>query len=238
MKEDILFIIIPAYNEQENIQKIVREWYGVFENIKGKEGRLIIIDDGSKDNTYKILTNMKNDFPQLTVITKQNSGHGATILYGYKYALDNGADYIFQTDSDGQTISDEFYAFWEQRKSFEIIIGNRTKRVDGLSRIFVTKVLKFVLFCIFKINVSDANTPFRLMKAEILKKYIDKIPENFNLTNVLLSVYFIKYKENITFIPITFRKRQGGINSINIRKIFQIANKAIRDFINIKKGMI
>jgi glycosyltransferase involved in cell wall biosynthesis len=235
--EENIFIVIPAYNEQENIQKTVKEWYEVVEKI-GKGTHLVIIDDGSKDNTYKILTDIKNCFPQLIVITKQNSGHGATILYGYKYALENGADYIFQTDSDGQTSSDEFYIFWEQRKNFDVIIGNRTKRQDGISRIFVTKVLKLVLLCIFKVCISDANTPFRLMNAKILKKYIDKIPANFNLTNVLLSVYFVKYKEKLNFIPISFKKRQGGTNSINIKKIFLIAKQAVIDFRNIRKEMI
>jgi glycosyltransferase involved in cell wall biosynthesis len=235
--EENLFIIIPAFNEQENIRKTVEEWHGVAEKT-GKNSRLVIIDDGSKDDTYKILMDMKEHFQQLIAITKQNSGHGATVLYGYRYALENGADYVFQTDSDGQTSSDDFYGFWEQRKSFEIIIGKRNKRQDGLSRVFVSKTLKFVLFCIFKISVSDANSPFRLMKAGTLKKYIDKIPANFNLANVLLSVYFVKYKERIKFIPISFKKRQGGINSINIGKIFLIAKQAVKDFTNIQKGMV
>jgi len=235
--EENLFIIIPAFNEQENIRKTVEEWHGAVEKT-GKSSRLVIIDDGSKDDTYKILMDMKERFQQLIAITKQNSGHGATVLYGYRYALENGVDYVFQTDSDGQTSSDDFYGFWEQRKSFEVIIGKRNKRQDGLSRVFVSKTLKFVLFCIFKISVSDANSPFRLMKAETLKKYIDKIPANFNLANVLLSVYFVKYKERIKFIPISFKKRQGGINSINIGKIFLIAKQAVKDFTNIQKGMV
>ena len=76
---------------------------------------------------------------QLQIIDKQNSGHGATLLKGYHYALENNAKYVFQTDSDGQTEPIEFYNFWEKRNQYDVIIGNRTKRQDGASRIFVTK---------------------------------------------------------------------------------------------------
>ena len=69
--------------------------------------RLVIIDDGSKDNTRAILEKCRQSRPLLEVHTKVNGGHGAAVLYGYKYALSQGADYIFQTDSDGQTIPSE-----------------------------------------------------------------------------------------------------------------------------------
>jgi glycosyltransferase involved in cell wall biosynthesis len=231
-----LFIIIPAYNEEANIAAVAREWHEVVAKIN-TESRLVIIDDGSRDNTYKLLNGLKTELSQLTVLTKPNSGHGATVLFGYSYALSNGADYIFQTDSDGQTLPSEFGQFWENRDNYSAIIGYRNHREDGLSRIVVTKVLKFVLWAVFGLNITDANTPFRLMKREILQKYIGKIPSNYNLTNVMLTVYLTEFNENVKFIPITFRERQGGKNSVNLKKIIKIGTQAIKDFRELKKRL-
>lgn len=234
MKKEKLYIIIPAYNESANIEEVINDWIPLVDKIKN-ESKLIVINDGSRDNTLDILKGLEKKHKNLVVIDKENSGHGATILYGYKYALDNDADYIFQTDSDGQTLASEFDEFWKKRNEYDVIIGHRNKRKDGISRIFVTKVLKYVLRLIFKVSIKDSNCPYRLMKKECLKKYIDRIPKDYNLTNVLLSVLFVKNKENVLFIPITFRPRQGGENSINIRKITKIGKKAIKDFKQLKK---
>lgn len=232
--KDNLYIIIPAYNEEENIEEVVKDWIGVVDKI-GNSSKLVIVNDGSKDNTEKKLLSLKKKHANLEVITKENSGHGGTVLFGYNYVLKKNANYIFQTDSDGQTIADEFWPFWEQRKDYAVIIGSRKNREDGASRVFVTKVLKFILFLIFHVKVEDANTPFRLMSKKVLKKYIKSVPDNFNLSNVLLSVLFVYNKEKIKFIPITFRPRQGGVNSINMKKISKIGIQAVKDFRKIKK---
>ena len=55
--------------------------------------------------------------PLLVAQTKPNGGHGSTVLYGYRYAIENGADYVFQTDSDGQTPPSEFDEFWESSRT-------------------------------------------------------------------------------------------------------------------------
>jgi glycosyltransferase involved in cell wall biosynthesis len=231
---DKLFLVIPAYNEQANITLVAREWHAVVSAVNA-ESRLIIINDGSKDDTESVLEALKPELHQMIVVSKQNSGHGATVLFGYKYALEHGADYIFQTDSDGQTLPSEFWQFWELREHHSALIGYRNQRQDGLSRVFVTKTLRFVLWCIFRVRVTDANTPFRLMSKDILEKYLPKVPEDFNLSNVILTLCFVKYKEDVMFIPITFRPRQGGVNSINFRRIVGIGKKALKDFRMIKK---
>ena len=233
---DKLYIVIPAYNEEENIETVAREWHEVVERVN-QESKLVIIDDGSKDNTYKKLKELEKDLPQLEALTKENEGHGATLLYGYNYALTAKADFIFQTDSDGQTLPAEFGVFWEKRNDQDAIIGYRNHREDGFSRIFVTKTLKLVLKLIFGLNVVDANTPYRLMKRELLQKYIVKVPKKFNLSNVMLTVLFLDNKEKVEFIPITFRPRQGGVNSINFKKIVKIGIKAVKDFRTIKRTM-
>lgn len=231
-----LYIIIPAYNEEENIEEVAREWHEVVKKI-GESSRLVIINDGSKDHTYQKLQELSNELKQLIPLTKANEGHGATLLYGYDYALKAGADYIFQTDSDGQTLASEFPVFWEQRNCYEVLIGYRNHREDGFSRVIVTKTLKAVLFLIFGLKITDANTPYRLMKKDTLQKYLPMVPDKFNLSNVMLTVLFVANHVNITFIPITFRPRQGGVNSINLKKITKIGIQAVRDFRVIRRKM-
>lgn len=106
--DDVLYIVMPAYNEEDNIETVIREWYPVIEKHSSNgKSRLIIVNDGSKDNTYAIAAKLQTEMPQLVVLDKPNSGHGATLLYAYHYALQGGT-YIFQTDSDGQTRPEEF----------------------------------------------------------------------------------------------------------------------------------
>ncbi len=233
-----LYIIVPAYNEAENIEEFVKEWYPVVEKYSASgKSRLVIVNDGSKDNTYELLLSLQKTHPLLKPLTKENGGHGSTLLFGYQYAISNNADYVFQTDSDGQTRPNEFDDFWNLRKDYSAVFGHRNKRKDGFSRVIVEKVLCLVLYCVFKEKVPDANAPFRLFRTDRLKKYISMLPENYNLPNAVLTVLYQAHKEPICFREITFRSRQGGKNSINLRKIFRIGMKAIGDFRSIKRNI-
>ena len=232
--KDSLYIVIPAYNEEENIVQVVEDWYPVVDARSG-ESRLVIVNDGSKDDTLNVLNKLKETRPKLIVLDKENGGHGSTILYGYKYALEEGAEFVFQTDSDGQTKASEFDAFWDERNRYDMLIGYRNHREDGLSRIMVTKVLKLVVRICFHVKVTDANTPYRLMRSSVLKEEIKLVPEGFFLSNVLLTVLFTKHLKKIKYIPITFRPRQGGVNSINLKRIFKIGRQSLKDFRELNK---
>ena len=85
-----LFIVIPAYNESENIEQTIRDWYPIVEsNNKEGKSRLVIINDGSKDNTLQLVKAQMKDHPLLIALDKPNGGHGSTVLYGYRYAIKN-----------------------------------------------------------------------------------------------------------------------------------------------------
>ena len=227
---------MPAYNEEANIEATVRQWHPVVEKV-GADARLVIVNDGSKDATFAILTKIKAQYPQLIPIDKPNGGHGATCLFAYQYAIDNGADFVFQTDSDGQTNPAEFWEFWSFRNENDFIIGNRTSREDGFSRVVVTRTLRLVVGIIFGVWVADLNTPFRLMKTERLKSLIPLVPKDFFLSNVIISLLVVKKKERAKWLPISFKNRQGGVNSINIRKIIKIGFRSIKDFRAINRDL-
>jgi dolichol-phosphate mannosyltransferase len=233
---DKLFIVMPAYNEEANIESVVEQWHPVVEKISNGS-KLMIINDGSRDRTFLKLTDLTNRYPFLVPVDKPNSGHGATCLYAYRESIRSGADYIFQTDSDGQTDPDEFWKFWDQRNDYDFIVGSRNSRQDGFSRKVVSRVLRLVVWSVFRTNVKDPNTPFRLMNSKKLEKILGVIPEDFFLSNVIISTIAVKWKEKCFWIPITFKPRQGGENSINLRRIFKIGWKAIGDFRSIKKSL-
>lgn len=235
LDKDNIYIIMPAYNEEENIKNVVYDWIKVVDFI-GNDSKLVVINDGSKDKTLEILNSLSLN--NLIILNKENSGHGPSLIYGYKFAISKNPTYVFQTDSDGQTLPSEFWDFWNNRNSYDVIIGYRKYREDGFSRKIVTKTLKLVLKVVFNENIIDANTPFRLMKTEILKEKLNLMPEDFFLSNVLLSVLFKKDKKiRLHYELITFRPRQGGVNSINLVKITKIGFKALKEFYEIKKKL-
>ena len=233
---DKLYIVMPAYNEAENIESVVCSWYSVLEG-KNENSKIIVADSESTDNTHDILLKLQERYPKLIILSNTGKQHGQKLLALYDYAIKNGADYIFQTDSDGQTNPAEFERFWELREKYDAILGNRPSRGDGKSREIVERVLCKILFVYFKVYIPDANAPFRLMKSLLVEQYLKNLPMDYNLPNVMLTTYFVYYREKVVFEDITFKPRQAGVNSINIPKIIKIGWKSLFDFFQLKKRM-
>lgn len=239
MRSDCLYLLMPCYNEEANIETVINHWYSVCKELeeKGTRCHIVVANDGSKDGTLKKLNSLTEQIPILEVIDKANSGHGATINFLYRYALESHADYVFQTDSDGQTVPEDFFPLWDKREEYDFLIGDRCKRQDGVGRIIVTKVLRAVLYISFGVWVKDANSPFRLMKARALREVLDVIPNDFALTNAAISAVSVKIKKYICWKPITFKPRQGGKNSINFRRIICIGINALSGFRQINRSL-
>ena len=235
MMMNTLYIVIPAYNEQENIEHCITDWYPVLSYFGDEASRLVIVNDGSTDNTGEVLNNIEAKFPKLVHVIKQNGGHGSAVLFGYRYAIEHGADWIFQTDSDGQTNPEEFKEFWDKKDKYDAIIGTRKERGDGKDRKFIEDIVCFILRIIFGIKVADANAPFRLMKSSLVSRYIDKLPMDFNIPNIMFTTFFVYHHENVLFLPISFKPRRKGKNSINLKRIVKIGVKAIGDFRKLRR---
>ena len=233
---DILYVVMPAYNEEGNIKSVVKDWYPIL-NGKDSASRLVIADTGSTDKTHDYLLEMQQEYPQLEIFTDCEKQHGPKLIALYDYAIKQGADFIFQTDSDGQTDPAEFDAFWQIRNDYTGIFGERPVRGDGKDRAFVEKVVCLLLRIFFGVKVPDANAPFRLMRADSVKKYLYKLPKNYNIPNIMITTYFAHYREKLTFKEISFKPRQAGTNSINVVKIVKIGWQALSDFARFKKDM-
>lgn len=234
--EDSLVIVIPAYNEEETIGAVLREWYKVIElHSGGGRSRLLVMNDGSTDRTEAILKAFAREHPLFLYRTQTNGGHGAAIWNGYRTALQLKADYIFQTDSDGQTTSADFQAFWACRSKADVVMGRRVHRGDGRSRVLVSRVLAVLIRMIFRVRTEDANCPYRLMGRNALREALSLVPKRYHLTNVILSVAFEKLGSEVLLLPIRFRRRQGGKNSIDAVKIIKIGVGALWEFLKLER---
>ena len=233
---DVLYVVMPAYNEEANIESVARAWYPILENAD-EASRLVIADSGSSDRTHEILENLKSELPKLEILSDTGKQHGPKVIALYDYAIEKNADFVFQTDSDGQTNPDEFINFWELRNQYAGIFGNRTARGDGKSRAFVERVVCLLLKLYFGVKVPDANAPFRLMRTDVVKKYLYKLPKDYNLPNIMMTTYFAYFHEKMKFQEISFKPRQGGVNSIDLGKIIKIGWKALGDFRDLKRDM-
>ena len=233
---DSLYIVMPAYNEEANIESVVRQWYPLLEG-KNEKSRLVVADSGSQDRTHEVLVELQKEVKQLDILSETDRQHGPKVIALYEYAIKNGIDYVFQTDSDGQTDPKEFDGFWQERLEYDGVFGWRQERGDGKSRAFVERIVCLLLNMFFGVKVPDANAPFRLMKVDVVKKYLKKLPNDYNIPNIMVTTYFAYYNENILFKKISFKPRQGGVNSINILRIIRIGWKALGDFRRLKKAL-
>ncbi len=233
-EKDTLYIVMPAYNEEANIEAVISEYYSLLK-LGSSKSRLTVADSGSTDHTHQILVNLQTKYSQLEILTNTDKQHGPKVIALYNHAIKSGADYIFQTDSDGQTNPAEFTSFWRQRAHYDAIFGHRQVRGDGKARAYVEKVVCRLLNHYFNVNVPDANAPFRLMKAAALQKYMPEIPADYNLPNIILTAFFARGDNKISFQVVSFKPRQAGANSINIPKITKIGWKALSDFHNFKE---
>lgn len=223
-----IFIIIPIYNEEKIIEKVVSE---LINKTLVFDIKIILINDGSKDETKKRIEKFR-DNENIIIINKQNEGHGKTISCGYKYALKYDCDYIFQMDSDDQFYTDDIKQFLKENFSENLIIGRRKKRKDHLIRLIITNFMKLIILLFHGVSVKDANSPFRLIKKSFLSKNIDRV-KNSIIPNVLISIIAAKDK-SLKFIDVQHKERETGEVSIKKWKLFSFCLKSLNEIILFK----
>lgn len=206
-----LLVVIPVYNEQNAIRKVIYEWMDELD-VWCKDFVVLAIDDGSSDRSLEILHRLQERFgSRLLVTSRPNCGHGQTCLEGYRHGSTMGARYVLQLDSDGQCDPRYFCHLWGIRQQFTVVYGVRTTRDDGWMRGIVSKTLRLMLLLVFGVNCPDANVPYRLMQTDAIMWAVDRIPKDFHLANIALAVLLARDKScSHGFVPIGFRERYGG----------------------------
>lgn len=214
---------MPVYNEEEAVPGVIKEWSDALQK-SGIDYIFLILNDGSKDNTLAILKDCQAKLPNIEIIDKQNSGHGQTCIMGYRKALENGAEWIFQLDSDGQCDPVYFKDVLGQIKSHQAVFGYRKKREDGFSRFLISRVVSLFAFGATGVWLKDANVPYRLMHRSLLEKALPLVPDDFYLANILVSV-LVRKQTKIKWVDIIFRDRTGGSPSIKTFSIMKHGSK-------------
>jgi dolichol-phosphate mannosyltransferase len=220
------WVIMPVYNEEEAVPKVIKDWLKILKSTLGSDFTFCAINDGSKDNTLNILNEIALHEKNVKVVDKPNSGHGQSCVFGYKLALENGAEWIFQMDSDGQCDPQYFPAVIEASKNQKVVYGYRKTRDDGTKRFLISRVVSLFAYLSTGVWVKDANVPYRLMHRSTLENYVNKIPSDFHLANILLSVIQQKFF-GISWVTIHFLNRAGGTPSV---KAYSFAKHGIKLF--------
>lgn len=214
-----LQVVMPVYNESENIAAVIDQWCEKLDAC-GMRYSILALDDGSKDDTLAVLEALCQKWPgRVEPVRQQNSGHGPTILKGYRMAIERGVPWIFQIDSDGQCDPQYFTKLWAEREHKDLIAGLRMRREDGAGRVFVSMVLRLAVLLISGVNCRDVNVPYRLMRTSAVAPLIVKIPANCFFTNVGVTVLALRAGLRFCTIPITFRARAGGKTTVPYRKM-------------------
>ncbi|MBS1664657.1 MAG: glycosyltransferase family 2 protein [Bacteroidetes bacterium] len=196
-----LAVVIPVYNEEASLAGLLKDWQEVIATTGGSY-TIILIDDGSKDNSLQLLKSIKT--PQLDIHTQTNAGHGPAILKGYHLALN--AEWVFQIDSDHQLDTEAFKILWSNRESYDFLLAERTDKNSTKGRRRISAISKLIVTALFGPKIRDVNSPYRLMRATELKKALDKIPADTFAPNILISAWFILKKRPIFTTTVDIRK--------------------------------
>jgi len=223
-----LALVIPVYNEEAIIQTVVEDWASTLRALN-IDFELRLYNDGSKDNTLEKLNEIKDSYPELIIVHKENSGHGATILQGYK---ESAATYIFQVDSDNEMKAKYFEELWNERENYDFIIGRRAFNFDvPVPRRIVSFFAKKSIHLFYGRGIKDVNAPYRLMKRAAFNNIYNSIPEDTFAPNVIISGMAIRNKIKLRdyYIPTEFRATVTV--SIQRMKLLKVALKSFKETI-------
>ncbi|HJV66346.1 MAG TPA: glycosyltransferase family 2 protein [Geomonas sp.] len=229
MKLD-LALVMPVYNEEECIGEVVESWHRELSGL-GIAFQMLVLNDGSKDGTAGRLAAFEGR-PGLRVINKANSGHGPTILLGYRMAVAE-AEWVFQTDSDDEMKPEQFGSLWQRRNDYDALFGWRQGRQQGVGRRLISAVSRQAVALLFSRGVLDVNTPFRLMRSEKLREILPRIPENTFAPNLIISGMLAKMGARIYNHPVPHLGRRTGSVSIVRWKLWKAAFRALAQTIRI-----
>ncbi|MBD3263721.1 MAG: glycosyltransferase [Candidatus Omnitrophica bacterium] len=158
-----IWVIIPAYNEGKSLQVML-------EGVKRKNIPLLVIDDGSTDDTYESAAKVADE----VIRSKKNLGKGNSLKKGIEYLLNNKEfDYLVTMDADGQHSADDLDKFIQiSEKSPDIVVGNRMSNPFGMPRIrmWTNKLMSWFISFIIGQKIPDTQCGFRLIKKEVLEK--------------------------------------------------------------------
>lgn len=218
-----LAVVMPVYNEEACIQEVVSSWCQELAGLD-IDFVMLVLNDGSRDDTGKRLEAFAGN-RRVRVITKENSGHGSTILQGYRLGVDL-ATWVFQTDSDDEMKPDHFRELWNRREDYDALFGFRQGREQSFGRLLISTVSRQTVGLFFGKGIVDVNTPYRLMRGEVLRDIVAGIPDDTFAPNIVISGWLVKRGYRVCNHPVPHLGRRTGIVSIVKWKLWKAAARS------------
>lgn len=218
------YVILPAYNEATRIQPVIEE-------IARKGYRMVIVNDGSSDNTLEVIKESQKKYPKNIYIYSHiiNRGVGVAMQTGFDAVLKYNPKYIVNMDSDGQHSADDLENVLEPLITgrAQAVIGVRPLKDMPLSRNFANSVMNLLTRIFYNVDVSDSQTGFRAITIDALKKI------NINARGYLISSEFIREvnDNNIPFAEVTIQTiytPETQAKGTNITEAFKILLQMIK----------
>jgi dolichol-phosphate mannosyltransferase len=218
-------VIIPTYNEKENIERIIRKVFS-FE----KEFDILIVDDGSPDGTAQIVKSLQNEFKGLHIEERTGKlGLGTAYIHGFKWALQKDYDFIFEMDADFSHDPNDLLRLYDacKEKNNDLAIGSRyTNGVNivnwPMSRLlmsfFASKYVKFIT----GLPVNDSTAGFICYRRSVLETIdLDKIQFVGYAFQIEMKFKTWKSGFDIIEVPVVFTDRKEGYSKMDTSIFFE-----------------
>ncbi|MEA3464088.1 MAG: glycosyltransferase family 2 protein, partial [Patescibacteria group bacterium] len=197
--------IIPAYNEETTIKKVIKGLQSAFE-LSSVSYEIIVVNDASKDQTGTLIDRIEN----ITAIHhSENQGYGASIKTGAEIAQ---GEYILIIDGDATYPTEIIPQMIEYTNNYALVSGKRGGKNFDARWLYLQRIGKFILRMvasyITQYKIPDINCGLRIYKKEIFNKFLHLYPNQFSLTTTSL-VAFLSNNYRVKFIPINYHKRTG-----------------------------
>lgn len=228
-------LVLPIHNEAESIEETLNEFY--FKTKEFCEITFICAEDGSKDNTVEILTNLQKTLPIKLITSTERKGYSKAVVDGFKSCSNELIAFI---DSDGQCDPADFIKFVEIIKSnqdIDIVFGYRHPRKDHWIRILMSNSFKAVYSLFFTVNVKDPSCPYMLFRK---KSFNWMFNENLGILKQGFWWEFIarsrSHNVNLIEVPVKHRNRTKGETQVyKPSKVPKIAYTHLLGLIQLKK---
>jgi dolichol-phosphate mannosyltransferase len=221
-----LSVIIPAYNEAESIVGALED---VFRDVAAvvPDLEVIVVNDGSRDETAALATSFAQSEPRVRVITQVNGGHGPALIRGMNSAK---GDWMLLLDSDRQVSLEDFARHWQMTADCDVILGLRRPRADPLYRQLISVLMRILLFVQLGRNVQDGGAPYKLLRREVWTEARSALRPNCWIPSVLLAAAALGRKDlKVIELPIRHRVRSHGPSTLNLKRLGTFCREGVAD---------
>ena len=219
MKKVFLSVVLPAYNESENIEKTVRD---TVSHIEGRfaDYEIIVVNDGSIDGTREIVERLSLSNPRVVLENHPvNLGYGSALRSGFDRA---SLDYIFFMDSDGQFDIRDIDRLLPYIEDYDVIVGYREKRADPFIRSLNTWLYHLYIRLLFGLKLRDVDCAFKLLPKNAYNA-IKPIKSGGALFSAEFLIKLEKKGFKIKEVPVRhFSRRFGSQTGANLRVILRM----------------